>query len=465
MILTLEQQNVIVQLQNWHKDTESKAICLQSPAGFGKTFVLAQYIQLQSEPVTVIAPTHAALAVLRQKLADNTPEGTKFLTVAKALAQFPVQSNFSMEINFGSFGGKPIEGLTIVDESSMLSEFEVNSLINLCDKVIFSGDNNQLAPVKKKSGYNALMELQQLTLTKMMRAESQSIVDAGFKCLTDSQFVPESSEDGTVVCHDSEAELKSEFLIRVKSEKPGNCVYITYTNLDVQEMNQVAHKAVTNRIELCSGDVVRLYASSKLGKNNALVEINTIESSFGGNYIVTTKPDGDDLGIHKVEVALPVQYKKIEQQIEAIVEQFNAGFGSDILADQLAALRTIVPIDFPYAISTHKSQGSSIPVVFANSQRLHGNKSFYVAYSRASQQLHVCKKIGKTKGVKVTGTTWTNLKTGAVLEVENIRDLQAVRDAISKISLEPSSVPSVSHLACCLNPSHASKSAKGWTLA
>lgn len=462
MALTQEQQNVIVQLQNWHKDTESKAICLQSAAGYGKSFLLAQYIQLQSEPVTVIAPTHAALAVLNQKLAGNTPEGTQFLTVAKALAQFPVQSNFSTEIKFGSFGGKPIEGLTIVDESSMLSEYEVKSLINLCDKVIFSGDNNQLAPVKKKSGYAELIKLQQLTLTQMMRAESQSIVEAGLKCLTESQFVPESSADSTVVCHESETELKAEFLIRVKSEKPGNCVYITYTNLDVQEINQAAHEVVTNRTELCSGDIVRLYASSKLGKNNALVEIRAIEPSFGSNYIVTTKPDNDDLGIHKVEVALPAQYKNIERQIERLVEQFKIGLGTEFLADQLAALRAIVPIDFPYAISTHKSQGSSIPVVFANSQRLHGNKSFYVAYSRASQQLNVCRKIGKTKGVSVTGSTWTNLKTGVVLEVENIRDLKAVRDAIAKISDE---VPSVSHLACVLNRAHASRSAKGWTLA
>lgn len=461
MTLTLEQQNVIVQLQNWREDTDSKAICLQSPAGFGKSFLLSQYIKLQSEPVTVITPTHAALAVLNQKLAGNTPEGTTFLTVAKALAQFPVQSNFSTEVKFRSFGNKPIEGLTIVDESSMLSESEVKSLINLCDKVIFSGDNNQLAPVKKKSGYAELIKLRQLTLTRMMRAESQSIVDAGFKALDESQFVPESSEDGTVFCHNSEAELKAEFLVRVKSEKPGTCVYITFTNIDVQEMNQAAHTAVTGRTELCSGDIVRLYASSKLGKNNALVKINTIEPSFGGNLLVTTEPDGDDLGIHKVEVALPAQYKKIEQQIENTVKQFNAGFGSDILADQLTALRAIVFIDFPYAVSTHKSQGSSIPVVFANSQRLRGNKSFYVAYSRASQQLHVCKKIGKTKGVTIKGTSWTNLKTGAVLEVEKIRDLQAVREAIAKISDE---VPSVSHLQCVLNPAHASRSAKGWTL-
>jgi hypothetical protein len=243
-------------------------------------------------------------------------------------------------------------------------------------------------------------------------------------------------------------------------------VYITYTNEEVQAINQAAHEAVTGRSELWRGDIVRLYASSKLGKNNSLIQIAAIKPSAGGNYIVTAEPLADDLGTFQVEVALPNQYKRVEQQIEAIVNQFKIGFGTDIQADQLAALRAIVPIDFPYAISTHKSQGASIPVVFANSQRLHGRKSFYVAYSRAIEQLNVCKKIGKTKGVVVQGTTWTNLKTGVRLDLKpgEHLDVKAVRDAISEISVETALVPTLSHLACVLNPSHSGKSAKSWTL-
>jgi hypothetical protein len=456
MVLTLEQQQIVLQLQNWFL-SEEKAICLQAKAGFGKTYTLAKYAEICKEPVTIIAPTHAALAQLRLKLNDKYC----YITVAKALGQFPVQSNFSTELKFGSFGGKKLEGLVIVDEFSMLSEHEVKALLALSDKIIFSGDNNQLAPVKKKSGYSLLMALPQLALTTMMRAESQAIINAGLKCLEINQHVPESSEDGAVICQETEAQLKAEFLNRVSSEAPGSCVFITRTNAEVQEMNQLAHKLVTNRSHLAPGDIVLLYTSSKLGKNNTLAEIATIEPSKLG-FIITTKPDGDDLGIHKVEVALPIQYESITRQIDALVKSFSSGFGNGALEAELKMLRAIVPVDFPYSITTHKSQGASIPIVFANSQKLHGRKAFYVAYSRASKQLNVCKRASKTKGVAVQGTTWVH-KDGYRLDLQpgEHLDLKAVQEAIAQTY---ANAPSISHLACVLNPSHASKSAKGWTL-
>jgi hypothetical protein len=427
------------------------------------TFTLSHYVGLQSEPTNIIAPTHSALAVLRQKLSGSMPEGTKFMTVAKALGQFPVQSNMSAEVRFGSFGGKKLEGLTIVDESSMLSDTEVLSLIRLCEKVIFSGDHNQLAPVKKKSGYEELQKLPQLTLTQMMRAESTAILEAGLECLKKTQFVPESSEDGSVVCHETEAEFKAAFLEQVVNEKPGDCVFITYTNAEVQEMNTAAHFKVTGRNTLAVGDAVRLYQSSKLGKNNAVVTIATIEDSVGGNYIVTSEPTEDGT-FHKVEVALPFQYENVERQMNAIIAQFNAGNGNEFLADELEVLRSIVPIDFPYSVTTHKSQGSSIKIVFANSQKLHGKKSFYVGYSRASQQLNVVRRVSKTKGVRLTGDTWKNKKTGVVLNVADINNLKEVLAAITEITPDAKDIPSLSALYCTCNPSHASRSAKGWSL-
>lgn len=347
--LTPEQSQVIQKLKEWHKSEET-AINLSAIAGGGKTYTLAHYAKLFEGPITLIGPTHASLVQLRQRIVAK--EGTRFLTVAKALGQFPVQSNSSTELTFGSFGGKPIEGLTIVDESSMLSEYEVKSLVSLCEKVIFSGDNNQLAPVKKKSGYKLLCELPQLTLTKMMRAESSAILDAGLQCLKIAQYIPNSSEDSTVICHENEEQFKIEFLNRVKTEKPGDCVYITYTNAEVQEINRLAHYAVSGRNALEAGDLIRLYASSKLGKNNCIAQVSAIELNSAGNYVISTEPnDGTN---YKVEVALPSQYTKIEKHIESLVAQFKAGLGSEAMSDELKFLRAIVPIDFPYAVSTHK---------------------------------------------------------------------------------------------------------------
>lgn len=450
MILTEEQENILTELTSWFEVSEEKAIALQAPAGFGKTFVLAQFAESLNEKVTFIAPTHSALEQLELKISES--ENFIFKTVSKALGQVPIESNKSADVQFMTRGSSKMSGLVIVDESSMLSEQEIISLIKLSDKVIFSGDNNQLAPVKKKPGYAELMKLRQLTLTKMMRSESQAIVEAGLMTLKIPQFVPDSAINGTVIRHNSEDELKSAFLKSVVSEKTGDCVFITYSNKEVQDLNAEAHYCRTGRATLSIKDSIRLCNSCLLGKNNAIIEVKQVEKLANQHY----KINGH------TECALPNEYEKVKTQISGIVKLFNENLGSELLANELEFLRAVVLIDFPYAITTHKSQGSSIKIVFANSQKLHGRKSFYVAYSRAISQLNVCTKNTNTKGVYVRGTTWKHRLTGKAAEVSDVLDLAAVRQAISIVT--PEKVPSVSHLACVLNPSHASKSAKGWTL-
>jgi hypothetical protein len=396
-----------------------------------------------------VAPTHAALQQLRSRIGER--QNIFYKTVAQALGIVPEATKTSIQIEFVRRGSSKLKGLVIVDESSMLGESEVAALILLSTKVIFSGDNNQLSPVKKKSGFELISKMPQYELTKMMRAESSALMAAGFESLRRTQFVPETSIDRSVVCHDHEQELKATFLREVINHDPGECVWITRTNEEVSELNLLAHFCRTGRKSLAIGDQIRLYASSTLGKNNAVATIETLRLNTEGRYI-----------INGVEAVLRSDYTEVTAKIEAIVNEFQEDRGSEFLASELELLRAIVPVDFPYAITTHKSQGASIKIVFANSQQLHGRRAFYVAYSRASAQLNVCKKIGKTKGVAPTGTTWKH-KLGHVAQVADPLDVPAVRAKIAEL-VAPELVPSVSHLACVINPSHASKSAKGWAL-
>jgi hypothetical protein len=62
---------------------------------------------------------------------------------------------------------------------------------------------------------------------------------------------------------------------------------------------------------------------------------------------------------------------------------------------------------------------------------------------------------------------WVNKKTGDMLDIDTdlIGEASAVVEAIkAQFADKPEVIPSVSHIACVLNPSHASKSAKGWGL-
>jgi hypothetical protein len=462
MILTEEQLQFISELRAWHKKPSVKAINVQAKAGSGKTTCITKYAEeLEPEAVIFIAPTHAALVQLRQRT-----EGlqAKFLTVAKALSSFPVVSTHKVETTFASFGGKPFDenALIIVDESSMLSDQEVIQLISLSTKIIFSGDINQLAPVKKKSGHSELIKLPQLTLTKMMRADSQELIKVGLTALNYTQYIPETTEDNSVIKHDTIESFQAEFLKQVAEPdcKPGDCVWITRTNEEVQKINALAHYTVTNRKTLEPGDTVRLYANSKLGNNNTLAVIKTVEALPGvGTLLVSTEPE--DGTKYKVEVALPDRYVLIKQRIEAIVKLFQSDQGNEAYERELKTLRSIVEIDFPYAITTHKSQGASIPFVFANSLKLHGRKAFYVAYSRASKQLHVVAKKFK-KAMPAENSIWYNEKLNCEIKAPylNVAEVKAEIEHIYGKEI----APSISHLMCVLNPSHASKTAKGWAL-
>lgn len=450
-MLNTQQEQTLNSLQAW-LSSDTKAINLSAKAGFGKTHLLCAFINLvleQGIECTVIAPTHAALFQLASKLGPPTSL-LRYKTVAKALCLYPIQTNTSTKVLFGSFGAKPISGLLIVDESSMLGVAEVKALIRCADKIIFSGDANQLAPVKKKSGKSELAQLDQLCLDQEMMRSTKLIAEVGYTALVTAQFVPESSEDGSIVCHENEKSLKEIFLQEVTKYAKGDCVFITRTNAEAQKLNGLANFKCTGQMALAVGSSVRLYSTSDLGVNNSVIEILSL-----------VKCDGYYKANNSVKVALPLQYKVIKLKIEAIVEKFNNNLGTNDLNNELIALREIEPIDYPYCITVHKSQGSSIPVVFANSQRLSGRKSFYVAYTRAINQLHVTKRNNNTLGVRVEGGTWVNKNLNLVIQVDDVLNTTEVRNAISNIS---EIVPSISHLACVLNPSHASKSAKGWTL-
>jgi AAA domain len=474
LTFTQAQQDLLNDLHAFEStlSTEPLAANLTAFAGCGKTTVLCAFIAdllRADKPVLIIAPTHAALGQLRLRLpAFNNDLNLSYKTSAAALGQFPVVSNLSAEVKFGGFGGKFFEGTVIVDESSMLGEKDAAKLAACGSKVIFSGDNGQMAPVKKKSS-NAFLEAlpTQFNLTEVLRS-NDVISSEGIKARTINQYVPQSSPCGSITRFNTEAELLKAFYVRASEAEPGSVVWITYTNAEVAETNRHTHFLITGRNNLQAGDHVRLGLNCALGKNNTVVELDSVEPSSLG-YVVTTKPSGDGTS-HKVEIALPGQYAKVKDLVESHVEAFQRSEGNEALALRLEELRSVVPVDFIYAMTAHESQGSSIPEVYANSQRLHGKRSFYVAYSRASLKLNVCERVSKTKGFTPEGNVWVNKKASTFLTLDLDADLVGEASVVAfsikaQFPDNPELWPSESHVACVLNPSHASKSAKGWTLA
>ena len=448
MPLTTAQQIVFDHILNM---TEPGNVAnLTAQGGAGKSFVIAAVATSKAqraESITILSPTHAALIQLRDKI-DLAPEllqYVKFQTVASALNIIPNFSNTSVEVGFMRLGNRAIDGLVIVDESSMLGEYEVKLLKKVCSEgqLVFSGDNAQLAPVNKKSGNELLQMFAQLTLVDNMR--SGNVLAAIALEARNTAYYSPLPDNEYCFNYNTVEELQEAFLAKVVATKIGNVVYICRTNTEAQDLNQRAAIALELAEIPCT--TYRLYKNTELGHNNQVIELNlVINESNKYGYRCTAKSG------RKYEVCLPSQYTRVTKAIESIVVQFQNNTGNDLLADELEYLREIVPIDFPFAMTTHKSQGASIPIVFVNNFSIHGTKAKYVAYSRPQQELHLIKQVATKPCLG-----WAN-KSGTKLASEPY-DIAAIQKEIEVLGFDS---PSKSHLQCVLNPQHAAKSAKGW---
>lgn len=460
MKLTAEQQNVFQQIEEWLKDSD-KAANFSAFAGCGKTTVVSALIQklFDADPdakITLVAPTHAALLQLSKRI---SAPGASFKTVSQVLNKIPTSDNSKPNIEFVKLGRGQLNGLAIIDESSMLSASDVKDLISICDEdghILFVGDPAQLPPVKQVSGKKLLSEIEtQFTLTKIMRADN-SIAEQSVLARNNGYFQPSNSEDGCVKSYENPEDLMAAFFEKIKTCSPGEAVWISRTNAEVNSINFKAHKLVTGRTEPAAGDSIRLGASSHLGKNNTIVQIEEIKPSTLGFIVKIANSES------RVEVATPEIYaEKIWPQIEYLTKQFAENNGSPAMADELEAYRSIVPVSYVYAMTTHKSQGDSIPYVFANLKNIYGSSARYVALSRASKELHCTRKI---EVAKCEGSRWLHKPTGNYLEIEFEQRYNAAAVTKAIAAQYPECAPSLSHIGCVLNPSHKSKSAKGWVL-
>ena len=425
---------------------------LTSPGGSGKSYVIAAIAVAKAqlaESITILSPTHAALIQLRNKiaLAPELAQYVKFQTVASALNIIPNFSNTKVEVDFMRLGNRSFTGLVIVDESSMLGEYEIKLLQKACaeSQLVFSGDNAQLAPVNKKSGSELLSKFTQLTLVDNMR--SGTVLSGIATIARTSHYYSPQADNEYCFNYSTIEELQQAFLAKVLVTEIGSTVYICRTNAEAQSLNSQAAIALELAEIPCL--TYRLYKNSELGHNNQVITLNLLINDSNKYGFTCVSESG-----RKYEVCLPEQYVKVTKRIENIVSQFidNAtGSESELLADELEFLREIVPIDYPFAMTTHKSQGASIPHVFVNNLSIHGIKAKYVAYSRPQQELHL---IAEATSKPCSGWVKDN-----VTLCSNPYDITAIQKEIESLGY---AVPSKSHLLCVLNPRHSAKSAKGW---
>lgn len=412
------------------RDEQAWNMYVTGPAGTGKTTKAADFIRRCCDlPVVVLAFTHKACDILREKLPDNAVVMTLHAFLKKA-PTVNVNAVNSQHITSSKVLGKGLDyfKLVIIDEYGMVGEKDLLDLRALQDpnysgipifKTLWLGDPNQLTPVgdvqavKPEGNYCVF-------LTEIHRTKNAPLLDLLAKIV--------SYIDGTA--KPKALEPNSHFIRGVDILQAD--MVLAYTNKRVQELNALKQgysAPLDGDVVFCSTThrsyrfshykeavthVDRPYAGRlELGsKYKTLEYLLTLGYSFceledeDGDVILVPYVFGhSDYKLHaeKLKVAAAESNAEIKRLKNTEPTPWAKANPTTALArkrakawrDFLTFDECVVCLDFDHARTVHKSQGSTFATVGIDMNDLAICKDakmymrlVYVAISRASDKVY-----------------------------------------------------------------------------
>lgn len=421
-------------------DTPRLYANLRGPAGTGKTTLL-KYIVLgaarQGLRVMVTSFTHKACGVLREKFDELrkykiTPPDPR--TLHSLLHLTPKRQAFGEPETFVQKRQPDFRDidLIIIDECSMLG----NDLMNFIEKdmrgmnVLFAGDPYQLKPVGEVKLSRSFKTEKVFKLTQVVR-HTGPILDLA--TLVRSQKVTSffregKTKDSEVQVHYSKEAMRKRWLQELQEGNPDTTVMLTFTNQNRRNFNALARTTLfgAEAPRFMKGDTV-LSLSPVMGSrldmygheeimypNNA--DIMVIEEPvfhqgfqpvkgvkiYADTWELTT-PNGKlyVLADHDEELKFKKEFQKLGKQIAEEVEEAERKGGYEEVREARARWRNeyfplkkfFADVDFRYALTIHKSQGSTYKTVYVHNDYKQGREMMrellYVAVTRAAKTLHM----------------------------------------------------------------------------
>lgn len=422
--LSADQKAAIDAIERWYRGTGGKRhFALAGAAGSGKTTVTGLVIRrlgLTSQQVVLLAPTGKAVEALKFRL----PKGWK--SRARTLASFLWNWKFAgyngEDNKFANGGAKPVDAgvsLLIVDEASMVTKKDFEALSHY-RRVLFTGDPDQLPPVvedptlEKELGSCGVLEQPDATLESIHRhGKDTSIytVSHGARAGAQPPFGP--SADGRVL-HLSEAD--GHFGVEQLHQ------YIDQADVVLTQRNSVRvmiNEYVRRRrgfmkspvdfvpkageILVCSENFMHPVKRTRIANGERLV----VTEFLGPRAVRKDAPEVLDFGV----MAYPEgrDYDEAEWTISSQMLMGDQIRGSVLMTEHVSGPRSgVLRADWGYCLTVHKAQGSEWPrvVIVDDNDPDHNvplNKWYYVAYSRAVEQLVILRVARETVMFVVTG--------------------------------------------------------------
>ena len=431
-----EQQSAIINAVSFLKTNTdpTQYYVIEGKAGTGKTTIAKEILkEFEDESIYVAAVSHKAKGVIKNSFGEDI-RGKKFFSIASLLGMKGINDNDTQTTKFQVGLKVPLldnpPALLVIDEASMITEdvlkkiIDINSSLSRPFQMLFLGDIGQIQPIRDEQSefYRTHKDLlnkksdifnskhKSKLITRVRQGEANPILPYADYFWENSQKEnPELNptqhivrnnqitDKGSLLFSNSEAEVLNSVIKAVKNavEKglTNHVKIVTYHVNEKTELNQKIHEALFGKdSDYSKGDMLILNAPYDLPETKGVIE-NSAEIQIKD----IDDTDVDEYGIHTLYLettgtAYSVTGQEIKDCTIQVVSRQDIGKYNQKLAELASVAKRqtnralkkqawkefweykgrYADVDFGYAITAHKSQGSTYDIVVVDEKDIMG---------------------------------------------------------------------------------------------
>lgn len=431
-----EQQSAIVNAVSFLKTNTdpTQYYVIEGKAGTGKTTIAKEILkEFEDEQIYVAAVSHKAKGVIKSSFGDDT-RGKKFFSIAGLLGMKGINDNDTQTTKFQVGLKVPLldnpPALLVIDEASMITEdilkkiIDINSSLSRPFQMLFLGDIGQIQPIRDEQSefYRTHKDLlnkksdifnskhKSKLITRVRQGEANPILPYADYFWENSQKEnPELNptqhivrnnqitDKGSLLFSNSEGEVLNSVIKAVKNavEKglTNHVKIVTYHVNEKTELNQKIHEALFGKdSDYSKGDMLILNSPYDLPDVNATMEnsseiqiksiqdedtdefgVHTLYLETNGTAYTKTGDEQKDCVIQVVSRNdIGLYNQKLQELASYAKRQTNRALKKQAWSDFWEYKGRYADVDFGYAITAHKSQGSTYDIVVVDEKDIMG---------------------------------------------------------------------------------------------
>ena len=431
-----EQQSAIVNAVSFLKTNTdpTQYYVIEGKAGTGKTTIAKEILkEFEDEQIYVAAVSHKAKGVIKSSFGDDT-RGKKFFSIAGLLGMKGINDNDTQTTKFQVGLKVPLldnpPALLVIDEASMITEDVLKKIININSslsrpfQMLFLGDIGQIQPIRDEQSefYRTNKDLlnkksdifnskhKSKLITRVRQGEANPILPYADYFWENSQKEnPELNptqhivrnnqitDKGSLLFSNSEGEVLNSVIKAVKNavEKglTNHVKIVTYHVNEKTELNQKIHEALFGKdSDYSKGDMLILNSPYDLPDVNATMEnsseiqiksiqdedtdefgVHTLYLETNGTAYTRTGNEQKDCVIQVVSRNdIGLYNQKLQELASYAKRQTNRALKKQAWSDFWEYKGRYADVDFGYAITAHKSQGSTYDIVVVDEKDIMG---------------------------------------------------------------------------------------------